>query len=184
MLLPTIVTNEEELEQIYQLNQQNLKSNLSVEERNEQGFVTWLYSKELLNNMHRLAPSVIVKDEEKVVGYALVTLKESRAFHPDLKTMLDHLEELSYQNKKFSLHNYYLMGQVCIDKAYRGRGVFEMLYQHHKKIYGNRFDMLITEVSTSNIRSQRAHEKVGFKTIHTYPDAMDEWNVIVWDWYK
>jgi hypothetical protein len=57
-----------------------------------------------------------------------------------------------------------------------------MLYQHHKKIYGDKYDMLITEISTSNIRSQKAHEKTGFKTIYTYTDAADEWNVVVWDW--
>ena len=57
-----------------------------------------------------------------------------------------------------------------------------MLYQHHKALYQQRFDMLITEISPANPRSQRAHEKVGFKTIYHYTDAMDAWNVVVWDW--
>jgi L-amino acid N-acyltransferase YncA len=74
------------------------------------------------------------------------------------------------------------MGQICIDKNYRGKGVFNNLYQHHKKIYQTKFDLLITEISTHNPRSQKAHEKVGFKTIHNYKDVMDEWHVVGWDW--
>ena len=74
------------------------------------------------------------------------------------------------------------MGQVCIDKAYRGKGVFSMLYEQHKQSYSKHYQMLVTEISVHNYRSQRAHEKVGFKTIHTYTDAMDSWNLVVWDW--
>jgi L-amino acid N-acyltransferase YncA len=74
------------------------------------------------------------------------------------------------------------MGQICVDKAYRGKGVFELLYQKHREIFEKSYDFIVTEISTRNTRSLRAHEKVGFKTIHTYRDSMDEWNVVVWDW--
>jgi RimJ/RimL family protein N-acetyltransferase len=71
---------------------------------------------------------------------------------------------------------------VCIDIDYRGQGVFRLLFEKHKEVYNKRFQMLVTEISTSNAKSQRAHERVGFKTIHTYKDELDEWNVVVWDW--
>jgi RimJ/RimL family protein N-acetyltransferase len=74
------------------------------------------------------------------------------------------------------------MGQICVDKNYRGKGLVQELYNKHKEIYSTKYQLLITEVSTANIRSQKAHEKVGFTTIHTYKDAMDEWNVVVWEW--
>jgi L-amino acid N-acyltransferase YncA len=74
------------------------------------------------------------------------------------------------------------MGQICVDKEFRGKGLFEELYQGHKEIYGSGFDFIITEISTSNHRSLRAHEKVGFETIHQYTDEMDEWAVVVWNW--
>jgi RimJ/RimL family protein N-acetyltransferase len=74
------------------------------------------------------------------------------------------------------------MGQVCIAKPYRGRGLFKALFQHHKKIYQSQFDLFITEIATRNRRSMRAHEKVGFKVIHIHRDEMDEWNVVAWDW--
>ncbi len=182
MLQASLVINEDELIQINQLNKQNIKGSLSEEEKEQEGFVSWLYSLELLKKMDGLAPSVIVKDGQEVVGYALTTVKESTAFHNDLKLMVDNLQTINYKDKPLTSFNFYFMGQICIAKEYRGKGVFNLLYQKHKEAYKSQYDLLITEVSTSNIRSQKAHEKVGFKTIYTYRDASDEWNVIVWDW--
>ncbi len=66
MLEATVVSTKDELEQIHQLNQLNLKQNLSGKEKKEEGFVSWLYSMDLLQNMHKLAPSIIVKDNDKI----------------------------------------------------------------------------------------------------------------------
>ncbi len=182
MLYATEVTNDDELIRINELNQQNLKTSLSVQQQAEQGFVTWLYPIPLLQQMHSIAPSTIVKDDEVVVGYALVTPKEASRFHPDLKTMIANLESLLYKDMPLSSYSYYIMGQVCIDKHYRGKGVFKMLFQKHKELYKSVYKLLVTEISTKNYRSQQAHETIGFTTIHTYRDALDEWNVVVWDW--
>lgn len=182
MLKATIVTTKEELEQIHRLNAENLKANLDDQTQAVEGFVSWLYPFDLLQKMHDLAPSVIVKDEKRIAGYALTTLKDSRSFHPDLDTMFRHLEAVQYKGKPLSQHHFYCMGQICIAKDYRGKGIVDMLYQKHKEIYSSQFDFLLTEISTSNIRSMKAHDKVGFQTIYTYSDAMDEWNVVVWEW--
>ena len=182
MLYATTVKTEKDLEEIQRLNQQNLRKNLSEEEIAQEGFVSWCYSLDLLKNMHQLAPSIIVKDKEEVIAYALVTLKEASVFHNDLRVMIENLQPVIYKNRPLLLYNFYLMGQVCIDKSYRGKGVFSLLYQEHKKVYSPKYELLVTEISTNNKRSLKAHEKVGFKEIHTYHDNMDEWTVVVWDW--
>lgn len=182
MLYTTEVTTDDELLQIHKLNQQNLKSNLSKQEQEAQGFVTWLYSVPLLQQLHTITPAIVVKDDNTVVGYALVTPVEAGNFHQDLQTMINNLGTISYKGRPLSSYAYYIMGQVCIDKDYRGKGIFNMLFQKHKELYSDRYDLLVTEISTANHRSQKAHEKVGFKTIYTYSDILDEWNVVVWDW--
>jgi len=184
MLFATIVTTEDELLQIHRLNQTNYRQHVSAEERDKEGFVSWFYPMDLLQKTQAAAPHVIVKDDDKVVGYALTLLKEEAAFHKDLQAMFDNLSTVSYNDKLLAEYNIYCMGQICIDKPWRGKGVFSMLYQHHKLLNSGKFDMLITEISPSNPRSQKAHEKVGFKTIYTYTDANDEWNVVAWDWRK
>jgi len=182
MLPATTVRNKNELVQIHYLNQANLKQNLSVVEQKEQGFVTWLYSIELLEQMHRLAPSIIVKDGNKVAGYALTTLREASAFHHDLKQMFRNLQQVKYRNKLLSCFRFYCMGQICVAKEYRGKGIVNSLYQKHKEVFGDQYDFVLTEISTANQRSLKAHEKVGFENIYTHLDKMGEWSVVVWDW--
>jgi RimJ/RimL family protein N-acetyltransferase len=57
-----------------------------------------------------------------------------------------------------------------------------MLYDKHKEAYGNQYDFIVTEIATRNTRSIRAHEKIGFKTIHQFTDATDDWDIVLWDW--
>jgi len=182
MYTPTLVTNSYELQQVAALSKENLRIGLSEEEKQTQGFITWEYPFRLLQQLHSIAPSVIVKYNEEVVGYALTACKEAAVFQPEMVPMIAHLETLFFCDKPIKENTYYIMGQVCIAKAHRGKGVFEMLYQHHKIVFQPQFELLVTEVSTSNHRSIQAHRKLGFQTINTYRDAVDEWDVVVWDW--
>jgi hypothetical protein len=182
MLYATTVDSTSELQQILDLQRINLKQNISSEEKDEQGFVTMTFNMEMLLQMHELAPSIIVKDENKVVAYAIVFLKEGRPFYPGMESMFRNFEKINWKGKPFTDLNYYIMGQICVAKEVRGQGVFDMLYQKHRKIYGSRYDCIVTEIAVSNHRSIRAHERVGFKTISTHSDAIDDWKVVAWDW--
>ncbi|MFN2457647.1 MAG: N-acetyltransferase family protein, partial [Chitinophagaceae bacterium] len=142
-----------------------------------------LYSMELLEKIHNLAPSVIVKEEENVVGYALTTPLQAREFHPDLEIMFQNLEAVQYRNERLFAYSFYCMGQICIDKKYRGRGLVDILYQKHKELYSNQFNFILTQISCKNQRSLKAHEKIGFESIYRYRDGTDEWDVVIWDWH-
>jgi len=178
----TLATQLSELQQIAALSKENLRFGLSPEEKESQGFITWEYTVESLQQMQSIAPSVIVKYNEEVVGYALTAFKETAIFQPELVPMIEHLETLSFRGRSMKDYRYYIMGQVCIAKAHRGKGLFEKLYQHHKEVFQPRFEVVVTEVSTSNHRSIKAYKNTGFQTINTYKDAIDEWDVVVWDW--
>jgi hypothetical protein len=129
-----------------------------------QGFVTLHHDLSALRQMHELAPSVIIRDQNSVVAYALTMLRECRQLTPDLEPMFALLDQLSWNNKSLNDYRFYVMGQVCIAKNYRGQGLFDELFRHHKKMYQSRFELFITEIATRNVRSMRAHERVGFKT--------------------
>lgn len=182
MYTASLVTHPSELEQIASLSKKNLRTLLSEDEKQSQGFITWEYPLLLLQQLHSIAPSVMVKSGDELVGYALTAFKQSSIFQPEMVPMIRHLETLTFKGRRVKDLRYYIMGQVCIAKAHRGKGIFEMLYQQHKKVYQPQFELLVTEVSTSNHRSVQAHKKVGFNTIDTYRDAVDEWDVVVWDW--
>lgn len=182
MLVLTTVETTDELQQVLELQQKNLIQNVDEAEMETQGFVTMTHNIEVLQQMHDLAPSVIAKDNGHVVGYALVMLRECRNLFPPLEPMFKNLDILEYQDRPLNDYRFYVMGQVCIDKKYRRTGLFDQLYQKHKETYANRYQFILTEVSTRNQRSLRAHERVGFETISTYQDEIDEWAVVLWDW--
>jgi ribosomal protein S18 acetylase RimI-like enzyme len=182
MLHSTLTSTTEELQQILKLQEENLIQHIDETEMRSQGFVTLRHDLKILEQMHSLAPSVIIKYDDKVVAYALTMLQECRQLIPDLEPMFALLDKLSWNDKPLNDFSFYVMGQICVAKQYRGQGLSDELYRHHKKIYQPEFDLFITEIATRNPRSIRAHERAGFKIIHTYRDELDEWVVVGWDW--
>jgi L-amino acid N-acyltransferase YncA len=161
-----------DLPAILRLQRDNLERALGTEEAREQGFVTVVHDEETLRQMHALAPSVVAEEEGALVGYALTMTIEAQSFVPALQPMFEQLAT-------FGLTNFYVMGQICVARSHRGRGVFDALYAGHRALYGSHFDALVTEISARNTRSRRAHERAGFEVIHRYRGETDEWLVVV-----
>jgi ribosomal protein S18 acetylase RimI-like enzyme len=181
-MLSSVIASSADLQAILTLQRQNLKQLVSEDEKQSQGFVTVEHSLDLLQQMHEQAPSILVKEGTQLAGYALVMLTECKELVPELISMFNRFNMLQWKGKLLSEYNYYAMGQICVAKAFRGQGVFDLLYQKHKAVYQDQFDFIITEVSVTNLRSLRAHQRVGFVTIDSYKDHIDEWEVVLWDW--
>ena len=97
--------------------------------------------------------------------------------------MFELFGELIYAGKAVSTCNYLVVGQVCVDKDYRGKGILEKCYEKYKYIFKDKYDFAITEIASKNLRSINAHRRIGFHEIHKYtsPD-MEEWSIVAWDW--
>jgi GNAT superfamily N-acetyltransferase len=171
------VKTDQELEEILELQRRNLPRNLDEREKAENGFVTVEHTREVLRRMHEIVPSIVAKDGEELAGYALVMPAECREFVPVLAPMFERLD----QNADLKGRRYYVMGQICVAKPYRGQGVFDRLYAAHREHLRHRFDACVTEISVRNPRSLRAHARVGFEELERYRDATDEWVVVIWD---
>lgn len=176
-------TTDKELQQIIELQSINLPANISEQESREQGFVTVKHDFDLLSRMNQEYQHIIAKDGDEVVGYALVMLRNFVEDIPVLQSMVDQINQVDYKGKKLRDSKYFIMGQVCVAKDYRSKGVFAGLYQHMKICMSPHFDWIITEISNRNTRSMRAHEKVGFETVYKYADKYDDWLVVLWDWH-
>src|SRR5512135_3727276 len=113
------VEREEELEQILELQRANLPRQLSAEEIAAEGFVTVEHTLQLLKRMHALAPSIVAREGANLAGYALVMPVQCRSLIPILEPMFQRLESLGMLGQRF-----YVMGQICVGKPWRGKGVF------------------------------------------------------------
>jgi hypothetical protein len=182
MLHACQVSSPDELTEILRLQKLYLRGQNPETEEEDQGFLTVPHTYEQLLHMHSVEPSVVVMDGDQVAGYALVMTRESQEIVPILIPMFQHFDRLSYEGKPLNDYRFYVMGQVCVQKDYRGGGVFDMLYLKHRELFQNSYSFVITEISTRNHRSLRAHERVGFRSVDVFRDETDEWNVTLWDW--
>ena len=173
----TVITSEAELRQIIALQRNNLPVSISKSEKESEGFVTVQHDYAILKKMNDQQPHIIAKDGDKVVGYALCMLKNFKDDIEVLKPMFSKIDK--HLNPSTS---YITMGQICIDKAYRRQGIFRGLYNTMKSELHQKYDLLITEVASSNLRSLQAHYAIGFKTLLIYTSDDIEWHLIHWNW--
>jgi hypothetical protein len=171
-----------DFEGILKLQRENLTDTISVEEKNTQGFVMVQHRLKDLEEFSHKAPQLIAKDGDDVCGYVLAMPKEFRQSIPMLVPMFEQLDQILVNGISIAKYDYVVVGQICIKKGNRGFQLFDQLYEAYKQLFQPIFDFAITEISTSNIRSMRAHERVGFKAIHTFRDQYEEWNIVCWDW--
>jgi hypothetical protein len=183
MIEYTTAKDDDDLRGIIDLQRRNLPVNLSSEEMKSQGFVTVVHDLSVLQKMHAIEPSVVARDNGRVIAYLLAMTVQSRMDVPVLVPMFELFDSLAFRGKPLSAQNYIVVGQVCVDKVYRGQGILDTCYEHYHRCFSNKYDFAITEIASSNLRSLGAHRRVGFQTIHEYeaPDG-EKWCIVLLAW--
>jgi len=171
-------SSDTHLHQILAIQKRALKQNVSLEEQKAEGYITVPHTFEILKKMNDACPHCLALKEDQVVGYALVMLESFRNEMEILVPMFETADKL-LPNK-----NYLTMGQVCIDKPFRGKSVFKGLYAFYKEELSGQYDCLFTEVATLNTRSLNAHLAVGFEILDTQTTDGTSWEMVNWDWNK
>ena len=182
----TKATSDQDLRGILQLQQANLRKNLTPAEMEKQGFVTLAYDFDFLKIMPAGHHHIIARDGERVVGYVLLMDRSTNHLMKEGAGIFPVFHQLTYKGKKMNEYNYCSVGQVCVDKDYAGQGLLGKMYNAYREAYENVYDMAMTDVSSGNQRSIKAHQKYGFQIIHRFdePDAGEPWDIIIWDWMK
>ncbi|MGG9962407.1 GNAT family N-acetyltransferase [Ferruginibacter sp. SUN106] len=182
-LVYTAANSHNDLAGIIALQKNNLQLNLTREEIMEQGFVTVVHSYEALKKMNDMEQHIVCKDGDTVVAYLLAMTAASENDIPVLKPMFEIFDSIEYRGKPVSAYKYIVVGQVCVDKNYRGKGILDKCYAAYRESFHKKYDFAITEIATRNLRSVRAHQRIGFIEIHQYtsPDE-EEWSIVAWQW--
>lgn len=169
-------TSTDELQQILELQKVNLATNISFEEKAEEGFLTVEHSLEILMKMNTACPHILAKANGELAGYALCMHPMFAKEIPVLRPMFKKIRSIG----KDSL-NYMVMGQICVGKRFRKRGVFRGLYNYMSIALNSEYDAIITEVDAENNRSLQAHYSLGFKDLLVYDSGTRTWHLIGWD---
>lgn len=167
-------STEQELEQILLLQQRNLLEHVSHENRKTEGFVSIQHDLAILSKMNEVCPHIIATDGKKVVGYAL-------CMHPKFADEIELLRPmfLEIDSAVPPTESFVAMGQICIDKDHRKKGIFRELYKTMKAYIQPEFDCIVTSVDTTNTRSLEAHYAVGFTDLKTFRAKNRDWKLIL-----
>ncbi len=180
----TTVNSHLEVSQILDLQSNNLALALSPEVAKADGFVTVQHDPDVLWRMNQHSPSIIAKDGDLVVGYALIMPPSFAPQVPILEPMFNLLETLERGGVPIGRQSrWFVMGQVCVREGYRGKGIFEGMFLKMREVCHSEYDFTLTEVALSNPRSLRAHEKVGFVPFHDYHEHLtgQAWRMLILD---
>ena len=182
MAILKLVETAQELIGLKQLQTNNLRRIIGEEEAMKEGFVTSEYSLELLQKMHDVYPSIIVKEGDEVVGYTIVTNKAVYGEHSEIDHLFNTLNSIKYNNTFLKEVPYIMIGQVCVGKSHRGQGWVPNMYEFFKTLHSKNYHYLVTDISQANKRSIRMHQKIGFETIGVIEQVGTGWDIVLWDW--
>lgn len=102
---------------------------------------------------------VIAKENNKVIAFVMAASWEYWSKWPIFEFMKNKLPEFYLDGVRLSEKNSYQYGPVCVDKAFRGTGVFEKIFYASLKLMHDKYPILTTFVNKINHRSHAAHTK-------------------------
>lgn len=181
MITLDVASSTRHFEQILDLQRRYHASALPPDAQDREGFVFAEHSVPLLQRMSAELPQAIAIADDVVVGYCLAMSLSLRDEIPSLVPMFDHFGRCEYQGRPLSALRFFVGGQVCVDRAYRGRGLLARLYEHVRVSAPATYDLCVTEIAARNQVSVRAHERMGFETISTYSDTSEAWVIVAWN---
>ncbi|HBS29131.1 MAG TPA: GNAT family N-acetyltransferase [Phycisphaerales bacterium] len=177
--------SDDDLRAILSLQASNHHSALSKSERLSQGFLSLRHSLESLREMNAPWPHTVARAGTEVVGYALVTLPRHAPLAPDLSPMFARFESTPLHGKPIAAHRYFVMGQVCVAREHRGKGLLGAMYRSQARQMREAFDWSVTEINADNARSLAAHAREGWSEIDRYPDESGRfWAVVALDLHR
>jgi predicted GNAT superfamily acetyltransferase len=139
----------------------NSYKSLSPEENTQFGFVSLTLSSDLLQRIIRRDPPIVAKVDGRLIAY-LIPLPHYFRDDPDVKVIFDADLMFSFEGRPIADYQFVQLTQVAIDREFRGRGVYQGMYEEMRRRYADTYDLVLVGISKYNSRSLRAHQKLGF----------------------
>ncbi|MFG0274183.1 MAG: GNAT family N-acetyltransferase [Phycisphaerales bacterium] len=176
--------SEDDLRGILSLQAANTPAAISADELRSEGFVTLRHDLPTLRRICGSFAHIIATPagRDEIAGYALVMQPEHREVFPTLGPMFARLDSVPALRTLLERRRWYFMGQICVGKAHRGRGLVEGMYGAHRRLMGGAFDLVVTLIDRANPRSVRVHERAGFRIVDEYrSDDGRAWVIVAMD---
>ncbi|EPA9109348.1 MAG: N-acetyltransferase [Serratia liquefaciens] len=146
----------EDFPAILQLQTQNTPANLSDSQK-RQGFIVSRMNEGQLTSINQRLGILVVVEGEALAGFVCLMPTNAQPHPPVVDAMLDTLAGQSFKGRPLSEQRVFLYGPVCLDSAWRGKGVLKQLYAAVKARTRKEFDVGALFIDDSNPHSLAAH---------------------------
>ncbi|WP_020570591.1 GNAT family N-acetyltransferase [Neolewinella persica] len=180
----TLARKKTELKQIIELQKKNHLAAVDEATAKDQGFVTAVHDYKVLEAMNSAAATVIAKDGNRVVGYALTMKREFANDVPALTELFHRQDEAIHRGERLGDAGYLVMGQICVAEEARGHRVADRMYKYMRSCYSLHYPYLVTAIDARNTRSIHVHERIGFKELDRFVGEQSgkDWLLVIWNW--
>jgi hypothetical protein len=142
--------------EIVRLNEANFIANLTVEER-EDGFLSAIFTEQQVAAMARDLGVTVAVVDTRIVGFLCAIRNEFDHGSEVVAKMIASYGHMEFEGVSLSSYRSYVYGPVCIDRAFRRRGLLRGLYEAHKQDLAGKFEIGVALVSRDNRHSLDAH---------------------------
>jgi hypothetical protein len=145
-----------DLPRILALQEANLLANLDAEQRSR-GFLSARFSAQQFAHLARDVALIVAAEDAHLAGYMCAP---SIAFNREvalLAAMIDTFPHTPFLGRPLAAQRCVIYGPVCVDSAYRGRGVLRGMYDTLRREIAGDYDAGVLFISRDNERSLAAH---------------------------
>ena len=147
---------DDDLPGVLALQEANLHVHLSDTER-ARGFLSARFGPEQFSAMAVQVGVLVAADGDRIAGYACASEVDYNRRFPLLAAMIDAFPRVQYQGSTLDRASCFVYGPVCVDRAWRGRGVLRGLVAALRQRTAGRFDCGVAFIAQDNPRSLAAH---------------------------
>ena len=141
---------------IVQLNSANFIGNLAEEDRKD-GFLSAVFTLEQTAAMAEDLGTTVAIVDGVLVGFLCAFRNEFDHGSPVVAKMIESYDRMRFEGRLLSSFVPYAYGPVCIDPAFRRKGLLRGLYEAQKKDLAGQFDIGVALISRDNPHSLTTH---------------------------
>ena len=139
--------------------QQHVAGNIGnlAEEDRKDGFLSAVFTLEQTTAMAEDLGTTVAIVDGVLAGFLCAFRNEFDHGSPVVAKMIESYDLMRFEGKLLSNYASYAYGPVCIDPAFRRKGLLRGLYEAQKKDLAGQFDIGVALISRDNPHSLKAH---------------------------
>ena len=158
-MIKTRIGNKSDIDGVLSLQEKYLYRNLSETER-KKGFVTTPFTVSQIEEIILQNGLIIAENEQNVIiAYAFAGSWKYFEQWEIFKYMVSRFPKMSFNGEKITAENSFQYGPVCIDLAYRGKGVLNLVFEEMRIEFLKKYPISVTFINKINAISENAHTK-------------------------